>query len=95
MAAEDVATAVADAAVAAPVNGTVEIGGPDTFHIDEIVAATLKHDNDPRTVVVDPSALYFGVELDDRSLVPGPAARLGSTRFDWWLTHVPPPPAGR
>jgi hypothetical protein len=93
MAAEDVVTAVADAALAAPVKGTVEIGGPDKFHIDEIVATTLKHDNDPRKVVVDPSALYFGVKLNDQSLVPGTNARLGSTKFDWWLTHVPPPPA--
>lgn len=93
MAAEDVATAVADAALAAPANGMVEIGGPDRFHIDEIVATTLKHDNDPRTVAVDPRALYFGVKLDDQSLVPGPNARLGSTKFDWWLTHIPPPPA--
>jgi hypothetical protein len=61
--------------------------------MDEIVAATLEHDSDPRTVVVDPSALYFGVALDDQSLVPGPGARLGSTTFEWWLTHVPPPPA--
>jgi uncharacterized protein YbjT (DUF2867 family) len=91
MAADDVATAVADAALAAPVNGTFEIAGPETFHIDAIVATTLKHDNDPRKVVVDPDARYFGIKLDDQSLVPGPGARLGSTRFDWWLTHVPPP----
>jgi uncharacterized protein YbjT (DUF2867 family) len=91
MAAEDVATAVADAALAAPVNGTIEIGGPDKFHMDEIVAATLTHDGDPRSVVMDPNALYYGVKLNDRSLVPGAGARLGSTTFDWWLTHVPPP----
>ena len=93
MAAQDVATAIADAALAAPANGTIEIAGPATFHMDEIVAATLEHDSDPRTVVADPSALYFGVALDDQSLVPGPGARLGSTTFEWWLTHVPPPPA--
>jgi hypothetical protein len=62
-----------------------------TFHIDEIVARTLQHDKDPRKVVVDANALYFGVKLNDQSLVPGPSARLGSTKFDWWLTHVPPP----
>lgn len=92
MAAEDVATAVADAALAAPANGTLEIAGPDPFHIDEIVATTLEHDKDPRKVVVDPNALYFGIKLNDQSLVPGPGARLGPTKFDWWLTHVPPPP---
>jgi uncharacterized protein YbjT (DUF2867 family) len=93
MAAQDVAAAVADAALAPPTNGTSEIAGPATFHIDEIVATTLAHDNDPRKVVVDPNAHYYGVKLNDQSLVPGPGARLGPTRFDWWLTHVPPPPA--
>jgi uncharacterized protein YbjT (DUF2867 family) len=92
MAAEDVATAVADAALAEPVNGTVEIAGPDVFHIDEIVARVLEYDENPRKVVVDPEALYFGVKLSDQSLVPGPSPHLGSTKFDWWLTHVPPPP---
>jgi uncharacterized protein YbjT (DUF2867 family) len=91
MAAEDVATAVADAALAAPANGTVEIAGPATFYIDEIVARTLEHDKDRRKVVADPNASYYGIKLDDQLLVPGPGARLGSTEFDWWLTHVPPP----
>jgi len=93
MAAEDVATAVADAALAPPANGTVEVAGPDAFHLDEIVARTLEHDKDPRKVVADPDALYFGLKLTDQSLVPGRTARLGPTRFGWWLTHVPPPPA--
>src|SRR5262245_10557189 len=75
MAAEDVATAVADAALAAPLNATVEIGGPEKFHMDEVVAATLKHDNDPRQVIVDANALYYGLKVDDQSLVPGPGAR--------------------
>src|SRR5262249_20752975 len=91
MAAQDVATAVADAALAAPVNGTIEIAGPDTFRMNEIVATTLEHDKDRRKVVVDPNALYYGVKLNDQSLVPGAGARLGATKFDWWLTHVPPP----
>ena len=92
MAAEDVATAVAEAAVAAPVNGTVEIAGPDTFHMDEIVGRVLEYDNSPRKVVRDPEAPYYGLKLSDQSLVPGSNPRLGSTKFDWWLTHVPPPP---
>jgi uncharacterized protein YbjT (DUF2867 family) len=92
MAADDVATAVADAALAAPLNATVEIGGPEKFHMDEIVATTLKHDNDPRKMTADANALYYGIKVNDRSLVPGPGAKLGSTKFDWWLTHVPPPP---
>jgi uncharacterized protein YbjT (DUF2867 family) len=91
MAAEDVATAVAEAALSAPVNGTVEIAGPDTFYMDEIVGKVLQHDKDRRQVVADPQARYFGIKLSDQSLVPGPNPRLGSTKFDWWLAHVPPP----
>jgi uncharacterized protein YbjT (DUF2867 family) len=91
MAAEDVATTVAEAALSAPVNGTVEIAGPDTFYIDEIVGRVLQHDKDRRQVVADPEARYFGIKLNDQSLVPGLNPRLGSTKFDWWLAHVPPP----
>jgi uncharacterized protein YbjT (DUF2867 family) len=92
MAAEDVATAVAEAALSAPINGTVEIAGAEAFHIDEMVSRVLAYDKDQRKVVVDPQAPYFGVKLSDRSLLPGPNPRLGSVKFDWWLTHVPPPP---
>jgi uncharacterized protein YbjT (DUF2867 family) len=95
MAAEDVATAVAEAAVGAPVNGTIEIAGPAVFHMDEIVATTLAHDKDRRRVVLDPTAAYFGLKVTDQSLLPGPDARLGTTKFDWWLTNVPPPAAAR
>jgi uncharacterized protein YbjT (DUF2867 family) len=91
MAAEDVATAVAEAALAEPINGAVEIAGPETFHMDEIVGRVLAYDKSPRKVVVDQEARYFGLKLSDQSLVPGPNARLGSTKFDWWLTHVPAP----
>lgn len=93
MAAEDVASAVAEAALAPPVNGTVEVAGPESFHLDELVGKVLAYDKDARKVVVDPEALYFGVKLTDQSLVPAAGARLGPTRFDWWLTNVPPPPA--
>lgn len=93
MAAQDVAAAVADAALAAPANGIVEISGPEPFYIDELVGRVLAFDKDPRRVVTDPAALYFGVLLDDGSLMPGPDARAGSTRFDWWLANVPPPPS--
>lgn len=92
MAAEDVAQAVVDAALAPAANGTIEVGGPEKFHIDELVARVLAFDNDPRTVVTDPEAKYFGVKLEDNSLIPGPDAKLGSTKFDWWLENVPPPP---
>jgi uncharacterized protein YbjT (DUF2867 family) len=92
MAAEDVATAVAEAALAPPLNGTMEIAGPEPFHIDELVGKVLAYDKDPRKVVIDPEALYFGIKLTDKSLVPEATARIASTRFEWWLTHVPAPP---
>jgi uncharacterized protein YbjT (DUF2867 family) len=92
MAAEDVATAVAEAALAPPLNGTVEVAGPELFYIDELVGKVLAYDKDPRMVVVDFEALYFGIKLTDKSLVPGATARIASTRFEWWLTHVPAPP---
>lgn len=91
MAAEDVATAVAVAALEAPANGTIEISGPEAFYMDDLVGRVLAYDKDPRGVVADRSALYFGLKINDQSLVPGPGARPGSTKFEWWLTHVPPP----
>lgn len=92
MAADDVASAVAAAALASPANDTIEVAGPDPFYMDEIVATVLAYDRDPRRVVADPDALYFELKLDNGMLMPGPGARLGSTPFDWWLAHVPPPP---
>lgn len=92
MAAEDVADAVTAVAIAAPANRIVEIGGPDKFHLDEVVGKVLAFDGDTRPIVVDPEARYFGLRLEDDSLIPGPDAKLGSTRFDWWLENVPPPP---
>ena len=92
IAAEDVANAIADAALSEPVNGTIEIAGPEMFTLDEPVRQALVHDGDPRKVIADPAAPYFGVKMSEKTLVPGAGARLGSIRFDWWLTHVPPPP---
>jgi uncharacterized protein YbjT (DUF2867 family) len=92
MAAQDVAGFVTEAALALPINDTVEVGGPDIVHMDEIVARVLDYDKDPRRVIVDPTAQYFGLTLNDASLMPGPDARLGTTGFDWWLANVPPPP---
>jgi uncharacterized protein YbjT (DUF2867 family) len=92
MAAEDVAAAVTEAAMGAPVNGMIEIGGPEKVFMDEIAGKVLAFDKDSRRVVSDPEADYFGVKLNDQLLVPGRDARLGTTKFDWWLTHVPPPP---
>jgi uncharacterized protein YbjT (DUF2867 family) len=91
MAAADVAGFVAEAALAAPANGVVEIGGPETFGLDEAVRKVLAFDGDSRSVVSDPDAPYFGVQVAERALVPGPDARLGATTLDWWLDHVPAP----
>jgi len=92
MAAEDVAKAVADTALAKPANGTLEIGGPQIFTLDEAVRSVLEFDRDPRTVVADPAAPYYGVQVSERTLIPDDGARLGSTRLDWWLANVPAPP---
>lgn len=91
MAAQDVAATVAEAALAAPTNDMIEIAGPDIFYMDELVARVLDYDKDPGTVIVDSDARYFGLKIDDTSLMPGAGARLGKTGFDWWLVNVPPP----
>lgn len=92
MAAEDVASAVAEAAVSEPVNGTIEIGGPEIFRLDEAVQKVLAFDHDPRRVIADPDATYSGARVDETTLVPGPSAWLGTARLDWWLEHDPAPP---
>src|SRR5262247_3151399 len=85
MAADDVVKAVGKVAVGAPVNGTVEVAGPQQFRFDDLIRRGLAARNDPREVVADPHARYFGTELSERSLVPWGEARLGDTRFDDWL----------
>jgi uncharacterized protein YbjT (DUF2867 family) len=85
IAAEDVATIVADVALAAPRNGIVEIAGPERAPFNEIVARYLKAIGDPRKVVSDPGARYFGGRVEERSLVPLGEARLGRIGFDEWL----------
>lgn len=92
MAADDVAAAVAAAALAAPANATIEVAGPEPFYLDELVGKVLAYDKDPRQVIADPDAPYFEVHVTDGVLLPGSGAKHASTRFDWWLTHVPPPP---
>jgi uncharacterized protein YbjT (DUF2867 family) len=88
MAADEVARAVARTAVATPVNGIVEIGGPETFRFDELIRDALRAHNDPRHVVADPDAHYFGTKLADTSLLPGPDVQLGEIRFDVWLSTL-------
>ena len=87
MAADDVASAVGRVATGSPVNGTVEVGGPEQFRLDELIRQALAAHNDPREVVADPHARYYGVELSERTLLPGDDARLGETRFKTWLTQ--------
>ena len=87
MAADDVATAVARIAVGPPVNGIVEIGGPEQFRLDELVRRRLASLNDPREVIADPKALYSGATISERTLVPGNNARLGETHFETWLAQ--------
>jgi uncharacterized protein YbjT (DUF2867 family) len=90
IAADDVANAVARVAVSAPVNGIVEIAGPQQFRFDEFIRLGLAARRDPRVVVADPHAHYFGTELGERTLVPGPDARLGEIRFEDWLGNSAP-----
>jgi uncharacterized protein YbjT (DUF2867 family) len=85
MAADDVAETVGRIAVGPPLNGTVEVAGPQQFRFDELIRQGLAARTDPRTVVVDPHARYFGAELDERSLLPASDARLGDVRFEEWL----------
>src|SRR5437667_6260134 len=87
MAADDVASAVGRIAMGAPVNGTVEVGGPEQFRLDELVRRGLAARKDPREVVADPHARYYGAELSERTLVPGNDAQLGETRFEDWLNR--------
>lgn len=81
----DVVAALADVTVGSPVNGTVEVGGPERYRMDDLVRRVLRANGDEREVIADAHARYFGAELDDDSLVAGAGARTGSTRFEDWL----------
>lgn len=87
MAAVDVAAAVSEIALEAPVNGIVEIGGPERVRLSEIVGKYLKLTHDKREVVTDENAKYFGMLLDDSSLVPASGARLSKTTFEDWISQ--------
>jgi uncharacterized protein YbjT (DUF2867 family) len=87
-AADDVAAALAVAAVGAPVNGTVELAGPERFRLDELTRHVLSANGDARRVTADRRARYFGATLDDRSLIPGDDARIAPTRFEDWLSQT-------
>jgi uncharacterized protein YbjT (DUF2867 family) len=85
IAADDVASAVGRVSVGSPVNGTVEIAGPDQFLLDELIRGRLSAIGDPREVVTDPYAGYFGIVPGVRTLLPGDDARIAETRFEDWL----------
>jgi uncharacterized protein YbjT (DUF2867 family) len=90
MASEDVADALAEIALQPPLNGMMEIAGPEAVPLDEIVEQFLRARNDSRKVITDPAALYYGTTIDDRSLTPGENPRLGKTRFTDWLGRSQP-----
>jgi uncharacterized protein YbjT (DUF2867 family) len=85
IAADDVARAVAKITTGSPLNGSLEIGGPEPFYLDGLIQRVLGAHNDSREVIADPHARYFGTEVDERSLMPGDEAELGQIRFDEWL----------
>lgn len=84
---DDVVSVLADIALGPPVNGTIEVGGPDRFRFDKFIALTLSAKHDNRKVVADPTARYFGTELGEESLIPGGNARIGHTRFAVWCSR--------
>jgi uncharacterized protein YbjT (DUF2867 family) len=88
--ADDVAAALADVAVGAPLNDIVELAGPERFRLDELARILLRAKDDPRSVTADVHAGYFGAEVDDSSLVPGSDARIAPTRFEDWLARSAP-----
>jgi uncharacterized protein YbjT (DUF2867 family) len=83
----DVSAAVADVAVSAPVNGMVEVGGPEALPLDELIRRFVRITKDPRKVVPDVHARYFGIALNDQSLTTGKSARLGSLHYEDWLAR--------
>jgi uncharacterized protein YbjT (DUF2867 family) len=85
MASDDVVKAVGTVAVGTPLNGTIDVAGPQRFRFDELIRQNLTLRNDPRKVVVDPHARYFGAELGESSLIPAGEARLGEIRFEDWI----------
>jgi uncharacterized protein YbjT (DUF2867 family) len=90
IAANDVATALAEVALGAPANNTIEVAGPQRLGLDKLARRFLGAMKDGRQVVADVHARYFGAELNDQSLTPGDSPRVGRTRFADWLRHLPP-----
>jgi uncharacterized protein YbjT (DUF2867 family) len=90
----DVVAALADVTLGSPINGIVEVGGPEKFSMAELVKRVLRANGDQREVIADAHAPYFGAELDDESLVAGPSARLGAKHFEEWLKESGSRPRG-
>jgi uncharacterized protein YbjT (DUF2867 family) len=86
MASDDVASGVSRVALGSPVNGTVEIGGPEKFRLDEFVRRGLAAQKDPRVVIADPQSRYYGIKVSETTLIASGDARLGETRFEDWLS---------
>jgi len=89
IASDDVADAMADAALEPPVNGLIEIAGPECFRLNELVARYLEATGDARQVVADPEAGYFGAPLEDRTLVSDNNPQLGKIGFEQWFSTAP------
>ena len=85
IASEDVADVLTGAIFSAPLHGTLEVAGPEQFRLDEVVRRYLAARKDPRQVIADPHARYYGIQVSERSLVPADGARLGKTHFEDWL----------
>jgi uncharacterized protein YbjT (DUF2867 family) len=85
IASDDVAAVVADVALTEPLNATFELAGPERIRQDDLVRQFLTATGDARTVITDPKALYYGIEVNDQSLIPGDNPRIGPTRFEDWL----------
>src|SRR4026209_2865780 len=90
MVSDDVAAAVADVVLGEPMNAMVEVAGPDKIRQDELVRQFLTATGDPRNVVTDANAGYYGIKVNDQSLLPGDNPRLGTTRFEEWLSRTTP-----
>lgn len=85
---DDVAAAMAEAALAEPLNGTIDLAGPERIRMDELVRQFLSAKGDNRKVITDTRALYYGISVNDQSLTPGENPRLGTTRFSDWLNRT-------
>src|SRR5262249_39699251 len=90
MAADDVAAALCNVTLAAPLNNTIEIAGPQPLRFEDFIRQRLRAAGDQRAVVADPHARYFGARLSERTLLPGDGAQLGPTRFGDWLSYQAP-----